>query len=98
MSGIIFTRQDNLIIRLSYTTSPGNIASGRIRYRKPNGETGFWTAVVDQVNKTFTYTFPRGEFLLVSGTWTFWAYATLEDGRVHPGSAVTQVISREGYS
>lgn len=96
MSGVIFTRQDNLIVRLTYTTSPGTIASGRIRYRKPGGEIGYWPAVVDQVEKTFTYTFPRGEFLQVPGTWTFWSWATLDDGRVHPGSAVTCEVSREG--
>lgn len=93
----IYKSQDNLMIVLSYTTSPGTIASGRIKYRNPNGNIGYWDATVDTSAKTFTKIFALGETLGMAGRWTFWAYATLSDGRVNPGSPVTVQVYTEGY-
>ena len=68
----------------------------RIKYKNPNGTTGYWNATYDEPNRTIYYIGATDSSYAVAGKWTFWPYVTLTDGRSFPGEPITEVIYREG--
>ena len=69
----------------------------QLRYKKPSGTTGSWTAQVSDATAGIIY-YDLAEPSLIdeAGLWTFWGYITFSDGRSAPGQAVTQYFYNEG--
>lgn len=61
----------------------------QIKYKKPSGNKGYWTATITDSTKA-KYTVQAGD-LDESGTWTFQVYAVLTDWTGH-GEEATAVI------
>lgn len=92
----IFSNQDHLKIRvhIGYTLSDATIL---LKYCDPVGAEGSWAVMVeDELNGVVYKQFAIGEYLGVSGIWTFWSHVTFSDGRVAPGEAFQQMIYDEG--
>lgn len=96
MTGKIYKNQDYLRIRvhIGYTLSG---ATPLLKYKNPVGTEGSWAVVVeDELNGIMYKDFSPGEYLGISGSWTFWAHITFSDGRVALGEAFIQTIYDEG--
>ena len=68
----------------------------QIKYKKPSGTTGNWTASVRDPGKGELYYDLTGTELDETGTWTLWAYVTFSDGRSAPGEPVKVIVHTEG--
>jgi hypothetical protein len=92
----IFKGQTALRITLKTLTDLEDVISSVIRYRKPNGKTGeFSAAVGDAANGVIFHEVIEGE-IDVSGWWVFWAFVTFADGRTAAGQAVKVYVWNEG--
>jgi hypothetical protein len=94
--GKIFKGQTALRITLKTFTDLEGIENAVIKYRKPNGKTGeFSAAVGDTVKGVIFHECIEGE-LDLSGWWVFWAFVTFADGRTAAGEAAKVYIWKEG--
>jgi len=92
----IFKSQSALRIILKTFCDLDGIISAVIRYRKPDGITGEFTAAVNDVaNGVIFHECIEGE-IDVSGWWAFWAYITFSDGRTAAGEAAKVYVWCEG--
>ena len=68
-----------------------------IKYRKPNGTTGSWTATIDpdDASKMY-YDITSSATIDQEGTWTFWAHFT-SGTTIGIGEIATQKFNTEGY-
>jgi hypothetical protein len=95
--GRIFKGQSALTIRLTVGQDITGATSLKIKYKKPSGLEGEWTAVeVDATEGTIGYTMADGDQLNEVGKWIFWAYVTFSDGKAAPGEPVEKWIYPEG--
>jgi hypothetical protein len=99
--GKIFINQDVLKIELTYDSLPGTVDHAWIKYRNPAGTEGTFTteATANVPNSSYYIIFGVGEFLEdygTIGTWKFWLWLELTDGRVIPGEVITEKIYQEG--
>lgn len=95
--GKIFVGQTALAIRLNTGISLATSKSWLIKYRKPTGATGNWTATVyDSPNGVIQYTVLNASDLDVAGTWAMWAHITFNDNTVAAGEAASVPIYTEG--
>jgi len=96
--GKVFHTQTYLRIESTYTADiSSNIASVKMKYRKPDGHTGEFVATHDADNKKIYYDLPTGSPLGQYNNWVFWGYAVMNDGRVIPGEPYAVKIYAEGY-
>jgi hypothetical protein len=73
-----------------------DVKSSVIKYRKPNGKTGEFDAVVgDTANGVIFYECAAGD-IDVSGWWAFWAFVTFADGRTAAGETARVFVWQEG--
>jgi hypothetical protein len=94
--GKIFKGQTALRITLKTFTDLEGIENAVIKYRKPNGKTGeFSAAVGDTVKGVIFHECIEGE-LNLSGWWVFWAFVTFADGRTAAGEAAKVYVWQEG--
>jgi hypothetical protein len=94
--GKIFKGQTALRITLKTFTDLEGILSAVIKYRKPNGSTGeFSAAVADMTRGVIFHEVIEGE-LDLSGWWKFWAFVTFADGRTAAGETAKVFIWNEG--
>lgn len=94
--GRIFKGQTALRITLKTFTDLEDAISAVIRYRKPNGTTGeFSAAFGDMANGVIFHEVIEGE-LDISGWWSFWAFVTFADNRTAAGQAAKVYIWKEG--
>ena len=92
----IFIGQSALRITLKTFTDLEGIEKAVIKYRKPNGKNGeFTAAVTDTANGIISHECIEGEIDVI-GWWAFWAFVTFADGRTAAGEAVKVYIWREG--
>ena len=92
----IFKEQTALRITLKTFTDLEGVLSAVIRFCKPNGMTGEFTAAVgDTVKGVIFHECIEGE-LDLSGWWSFWAFVTFSDGRTAAGEAAKVYIWNEG--
>lgn len=91
----IYNKQDLIRIESSFDKSPGTISKAYIKFRKPNGALGQFSAIVDEERNLFYYIPKKGEYL-DAGIWTVWNYAILEDGRTIPGNPWCFTVEEEG--
>jgi hypothetical protein len=99
--GKIFINQDVLKIELSCDALPGTVEHAWIKYRNPEGTEGTFTteATYNAPALSFYIVFGVGEFLEdygTVGTWKFWLWLELTDGRVIPGEVIKETIYEEG--
>jgi len=94
--GKIFKGQTALRLTVKTFVDLEDIISAVIKYRKPDGISGeFSAAVTDTANGVISHECIEGE-LDVSGWWAFWAYVTFGDGRTAAGEAAKVYIWNEG--
>ncbi|MDR0442556.1 MAG: hypothetical protein LBH44_04020 [Treponema sp.] len=94
--GRIFINQSALRITLKTFIDLEGIISAVIKYRKPNGKSGEFSAAVGDVEKgVIFHECLEGEIDL-SGWWSFWAFVTFADGRTASGEAAKVYVWREG--
>jgi hypothetical protein len=94
--GKIFIGQSALRITLKTFADLEGVLSAVIRYLKPNGKTGeFSAAVGDTAKGVIFHECIEGE-IDVSGWWVFWAFVTFADGRTAAGEAAKVYVWGEG--
>jgi hypothetical protein len=94
--GRIFKGQTALRLTLKTFTDLEDILSAVIKYRKPNGKTGeFSAAVGDSTKGVIFHECIEGD-IDVSGWWSFWAFITFADGRTAAGEAARVYVWQEG--
>ena len=94
--GKIFRWQSALRITVKTFCDLEGIEGAVIKYRKPDGKNGEFTAAVgDPVNGVIFHECIEGE-IDVSGWWAFWAFVTFADGRTAAGETAKIYIWKEG--
>lgn len=94
--GKIFKGQSALRITLRTFTDLEDVLSAVIRFIKPNGKSGEFSAAVGDVSKgVIFHEVIEGE-LDFSGWWSFWAFITFADGRTAAGETAKVFIWNEG--
>ena len=92
----VFKGQTALRITLKTFIDLEGIENAAIRYRKPNGRNGeFSAAVGDVANGVIFHECIEGD-IDVSGWWAFWAFVTFADGRTAAGQSARVYIWNEG--
>jgi hypothetical protein len=94
--GRIFKGQSALRIILKTFIDLEGVLSTVIKYRKPNGITGEFTAGVSDTTKGNIYHECIEGDIDVSGWWVFWAFVTFADGRTAAGETARVFIWNEG--
>jgi hypothetical protein len=92
----LFENQTALRITLKTFIDLEGIDNAVIKYRKPNGKTGeFSAAVGDTVIGTIFHECIEGD-IDASGWWAFWAYITFADGRTASGQTAKVYVWKSG--
>ena len=92
----IFMGQSALRITLKTFCDLEGVISAVIRYRKPNGITGeFSAAVSDKANGVIIHECIEGE-IDASGWWAFWAFVVFADRRTAAGEASKVYVWKQG--
>jgi hypothetical protein len=95
--GKIYVGQTALTIRLTTSIDLSTAKTVAIKYLKPSGETGTWTATIYSVaTGVISYTIASSSILDESGVWTFWAFITFNDDTIALGEPVRKLIYDEG--
>lgn len=94
--GMIFNGQTALNIRATLDIDVSDCTC-IIKYRKPDGEEGFFpAAIVDASNGVIIGSPSSADDLSQVGKYTFWGYITFSDGRVAAGEPEEITIYQEG--
>lgn len=95
--GKIYKGQTALTLRLTTGQDITDASALKIKYRKPSGLEGEWTASeVDATTGIISYTMADANQLNEVGLWTFWAYVTFSDSKVAAGEPVEKWVYDEG--
>jgi len=90
-----FVAQTNLRLTLeTYSTLTG--ATVLIKYKKPSGALGSWSAELSTNVTQCYFDLTSSTYIDEAGKWYFWAHATYGDGTVGKGSVATQYFLKEG--
>ena len=92
----IYVGQESLEMRLDTNIDISVASELKIKYKKPSGTSGEFVGVLFGTTSV-KYIFLDGEDELDEpGTWLFWAWAEMADGREIPGKPVEIYIKTEG--
>jgi len=92
----IFKAQSALRIIVKTFCDLEGIAAAYIRYQKPNGKRGEFSAgVSDDTNGVIFHECLEGD-IDISGWWVFWAYVVFDDGRTAAGEVCKLYVWKEG--
>lgn len=92
----IFVGQSALRISARTGTALADVFSCEMRYEKPDGTRGIWTAFVsDGERGVVSYDVTGGE-IDQAGWWRFWVFVTFIDERSAFGDAVKVFVRNEG--
>lgn len=95
--GKIYSGQSALTIRLTTNQDITGASAVLIKYKKPSGVTGYWTAAITTAaTGVISYTMADTSQLDETGKWTFWAHVTFSDGKVAPGEPIEKWVYDEG--
>ena len=87
--------QSNLRIELETgITLTGNTCL--IKYKKPNGVSGQWSATISTDVSKMYYDVTSSTDIDVAGKWIFWSHVTYGDGSIGKGHSATQYFYKEG--
>lgn len=96
-----FVHQTSLRIDLDTRLNLFDGVSFYIKFRRPDGSEGSWSAVrASNVNGSaclVRHDFSATSELNMSGDWMIWPYVTFADGRSAPGEAFQMPVLDEGY-
>ncbi|MCL2763579.1 MAG: hypothetical protein FWD36_10360 [Treponema sp.] len=94
--GKVFKGQSALRITLTTFCDLEGIENAFIKYRKPNGKTGEFTAAVsDAVKGVVFHECIEGD-IDACGWWAFWAFVAFADGRTAAGESAKVYVWNEG--
>jgi hypothetical protein len=94
--GRIYKYQSALRIAVKTFVDLEGIENAVIKFRKPDGSTGQFTAAVsDTANGVIFHEVIEGE-IDACGWWAFWAFVTFSDGRTAAGEAAKVYVWQEG--
>jgi hypothetical protein len=92
----IYVKQSALRISARTGTALTDVAMCEMRYEKPNGTRGVWSAFVsDAARGVISYDL-LGEELDAAGWWTFWVFVRFDDERTTFGDAAKVFVRDEG--
>jgi hypothetical protein len=94
--GRIFKGQSALRITLKTFTDLEGIILAVIKYRKPNGVFGEFSAGVSDISEGVIFHECIEGDIDISGWWSLWAFVTFLDGRTAAGQAAKVFIWQEG--
>lgn len=96
--GKVFIGQTGVKFILDTETDITAAKTRTIKYTKPDGTSGTWTAFEegDPLDGNISYTITLITELDVSGRWIFWAYIVHSDDTVSYGEAEGYTIYAEG--
>ena len=94
--GKIFKGQSALRITVKAFTNLEAITEAVIRYRKPNGKTGEFSAGVSDATKGIIFHECIEGDIDVAGWWSLWAFVTFGDGRTAAGETAKVYVWDEG--
>jgi hypothetical protein len=92
----IFRLQSALRITIKTFCNLEGVLSAVIKYKKPNGKAGEFTAAVGDTERGIIYHECIEGEIDTSGWWVFWAYVTFADGRIAAGEAARVFVWEEG--
>ena len=92
----IFKGQTALRITLKTFCDLEGIENAIIKYRKPNGKAGEFTAAVGDTEQGIIFHECIEGDIDASGWWAFWAFVTFADGRTAAGQVAKVYIWNEG--
>jgi hypothetical protein len=93
----IFRGQSALRITVKTFTDLEGVSSALIKYRKPDGSSGEFSAgVMDEAKGFIFHECIEGE-IDMAGWWLFWAFITFADGRAASGEAAKVFVWKEGF-
>jgi len=95
--GTIFKGQTKLQIKLTVEQDITGAVQTLIRYKKPSGARGEWTAnIVNPATGILDFEPASAATLDETGQWTLWAFVQFSDGRTAAGEPVTMQVNGEG--
>jgi hypothetical protein len=94
--GRVFLGQSALRITLKTFIDLEGVLSAVIRFRKPNGKTGEFSAAVGDTAKGVIFHECLENESDVAGWWVFWAFVTFADGRSAAGETAKVFVWYEG--
>lgn len=89
----IYVNQTNLKITVSTGADLTNVTTTLIKFTKPNGLKGQWSATPTLSN--LEYNIVTGD-LNIEGTWTVWAYVVYSNGKISIGEPAEIIVKKEG--
>ena len=92
----IYVGQSALRISARTGTALSDVETCEIRYEKPDGTRGAWTAFVSDANRGVISYELLGNELDLPGWWKFWVFVVFIDLRRSFGSAVPVYVREEG--
>jgi len=96
MNQKIYVGQESLDLILNTNTDLSTASNLKVKYKKPDDSTGSWTATLYNTTYIKKAFIAAGGELDQAGTWTFWAYATMSDGREIPGDPAKVTVREQG--
>lgn len=95
--GQIFVAQTNLKFVVSVDQNITGAITTKIKYIKPNGDTGEWVATITNATTgEITYIVAAANILDQYGTWILWAYIVFSNGTIAAGEPFDQIVFEEG--
>lgn len=91
-----FEGQSAVKIRLLNLGNLSDATTILIKYKKPDGTIGQWTATVENITAGIIFYNLLSTEPLTVGTWTFWASVTFSDGRIGIGEPKNVVVKAQG--
>jgi hypothetical protein len=92
----IYKGQSALRIVIKTFSDLTDIQSAVIKFKKPNGILGSFSAGVSDIENGIIFYECIENDIDKSGWWTFWVFITYEDGRTAAGEASKIFVWREG--
>jgi hypothetical protein len=90
--GKIYVGQNELRVQLTCSQDVTSCTC-KIQYRKPDGTTGSWDAVIGTAaTGVIYYDVTTTAIIDQPGTWRVWAFVTFTDSKVAYGEAVDMVV------
>lgn len=95
--GKIYQNQSSLRITATTGVDISGATALAIKYRKPSGTEGSWTATEsDATEGIIYYDLVDENDLDEVGAWAIWGHVTFSDGRSAPGEPFTLTVKEEG--
>jgi hypothetical protein len=89
----VYINQSKLTLKCDTKIQLKGVTSSVIKYKKPSGTTGQFTATIDGTKLVYIV---QNNDLNEAGDWIFWSYVTFQDGKSAPGEPFTLTVFEEG--